>query len=460
MLEKVRKTIMDNHMINMNDHIVAGLSGGGDSCALLHVLKALQGEYALSFTAVHINHGIRGDEALRDENFVLDLCKNLGIECRIFRFDMAEYAKEHKITLEEAGREFRYRAFNAVLTEKGRGKIAVAHNLNDRAETVFMRFIRGTGLKGLEGIPKTRDNIIRPLIDCKRSEIEEYLHKNNISYVHDSTNAMDIYTRNFIRLNILPLIEENLNPSVIDTLRKSSDVFALENAYMEEEALKAFKNLVTIEKNTLRIEKEGFSKLHKALRLRIARLSINEMTNSLKDYEISHAEMISEAFQYATGKEFHIPGDLIVQNSYKDIILYRKDIKPFKDISLKDGDFIYLDEIDAYLSISYFRPENKENFIKTCTKVFDYDKIKDKLFLRTRRQGDRIYIKEVGGTKKLKDYFIDNKVEKFKRDHIPLLASEKDILWIFDGKNITDSRFLSTGSQREIYINLWRKSNE
>ncbi len=298
------------------------------------------------------------------------------------------------------------------------------------------------------------------MIDCKRSEIEEYLHKNNISYVHDSTNAMDIYTRNFIRLNILPLIEENLNPSVIDTLRKSSDVFALENAYMEEEALKAFKNLVTIEKNTLRIEKEGFSKLHKALRLRIARLSINEMTNSLKDYEISHAEMISEAFQYATGKEFHIPGGLIVQNSYKDIILYRKDIKPFKDISLKDGDFIYLDEIDAYLSISYFRPENKENFIKTCTKVFDYDKIKDKLFLRTRRQGDRIYIKEVGGTKKLKDYFIDNKVEKFKRDHIPLLASEKDILWIFDGKNITDSRFLSTGSQREIYINLWRKSNE
>lgn len=460
MLEKVRKTISDNHMISANDHIVVGFSGGGDSCALLHALNTIKDEYALSFTAVHINHGLRGDEALRDENFALDRCKNLGIECRVFRFHMTEYAKEHKITLEEAGREFRYRAFHTVLAEKGGGKIAVAHNLNDRAESIFMRFIRGTGLKGLEGIPKTRDNIIRPLIDCKRSEIEAYLNENNISYVNDSTNAIDIYTRNFIRLNIIPLIEENLNPSVIDTLRKSSDIFSLENAYMEEEALKAFRNLVTMVDNTLRIEKEGFSKLHKAIRLRIARLSINAMTNSLKDYEISHADAISEAFNFATGKEFHVPSGLIVQNSYKDIILYRKNIKPFEDIILKDGDFIYLDEIDAYLSVSYFKPENKENFIKACTKVFDYDKIKDKLFLRTRHEGDRIYIKEIGGTKKLKDYFIDNKVEKFKRDHIPLLVSQKDILWIFDGKNITDSRFLSAGGQREIYINLWRKSNE
>ena len=212
-LEKVIKKIKEKNLIEKNDRIVAGCSGGPDSIFLLEVLLKIKEEYNLEIFPVHINHLFRGEEAERDENFVRELGKKYNLSVFVKRKSMEEKAKEEKITLEEAGREIRYSFFDEVM-EKVRGtKIALAHNLDDQIETFLFRLIRGTSLEGLEGINDTRDNkYIRPINEVYKKDIMDYLDKNNIPYVIDSTNLENDYTRNSIRLDLIPFIENKYNP--------------------------------------------------------------------------------------------------------------------------------------------------------------------------------------------------------------------------------------------------------
>lgn len=460
MVNKVKKTIINYDMLRKRDHIIIGFSGGGDSCALLYVLNEIKEAYDLKITAVHINHGYRSAEALRDEKVCERICQELKIPIEIYRFHMESYAKERGITLEEGGRLFRYDTFYKVLKEKNAHKIAVAHHMDDNAETMLMRFMRGTGLKGLRGISPVRDQIIRPLIDCTRAEIEAYLNENNVEFINDSSNYDDVFMRNNIRLNLLPLIKKTINPGIIRSLKRNAEIFSLEDDYISREAQKAFEGIVTAENSTLKIHKLLFSEIHSALRLRIGRLCIEQMQGSLKDFDHTHAELIANAADYETGKEFSLREGIIVQNSYEHIILYKKEEKRMLNEILQDGCFIYLEDRNIYLSVSYFEPFDKENFINICTKVFDYDKIKDSLSLRTRISGDRIFIANIGGNKKLKDYFIDCKVPRGERDKVPLLVSNGKVLWILDEKSICDTRYMAENVENGIFIELWRKKRD
>ena len=208
---KFLTTIKKYNMIKKGDRIVIGVSGGADSSALLSLMVSLNEEYSLRLVVVHVNHMLRGSLADADESFVENLCDSFNVEFRSKKCDVEKFSNEKGITLEEAGRIIRYDYFYQVASEVQGTKIAVAHNMNDNAETVIMRLARGTGLKGLGGIPPVRDNIIRPLIEIDRIEIEKYCLENKIKFRNDHTNFMDIYTRNKIRISILPQLTEYIS---------------------------------------------------------------------------------------------------------------------------------------------------------------------------------------------------------------------------------------------------------
>ena len=278
MFTKVKNTIEKFNMLSKGDKVVIGVSGGADSVCLAHIMNCLKAEYDLEIILVHINHQLRGADADRDEAYVMSLGEKFGNTVKIFSYDVEKIAKEKGLTLEEAGRELRYEAFYKTAGKDG--KIAVAHNINDNCETMLMRFFRGTGIKGLGGINPIRDNIIRPLIEVSRAEIEGYCAENNLEYYTDYTNNIDIYTRNKIRLKLIPFIERELNPNIVNTLYRTSEIMAAEDRYLSDEARRAY---AQCEVSPKRIDVEKLKSYDPVIQRRIIRLGFVDFSADLHD---------------------------------------------------------------------------------------------------------------------------------------------------------------------------------
>ncbi len=231
MKNRVIEAIAKYDMLAPGDHVIVGLSGGADSCALVHVLFSLHEQLGIEVSACHINHNLRGDESDGDEKFVRRFCKELGIALEVYNVDVKKSLGKHE-SIEEAARRLRYECFGKACGTSG-SKLATAHTANDSAETVLMNIIRGTGTKGLAGIPPVRENFIRPLIFCSREQTEEYCVQNGIDYVTDSTNLTDDCTRNRVRHRLLPLLKE-FNPSVIEAMTRMSAAVGDDEAFIEE----------------------------------------------------------------------------------------------------------------------------------------------------------------------------------------------------------------------------------
>ena len=231
MENKALKTVEKYNMLSYGDKIVIGLSGGADSSALFHFLVSLREKYGLTIIACHVNHMLRGAEADRDESFVRSLCESEGVEFKLLRVDVAAIAQRNKESTEKCGRDIRYAFFDEIASSCG-GKIATAHTASDNAETVLFNMTRGCGIKGLCGIPPVRDNIIRPLIEVTRSEIEEYCNRNGLKYVDDSTNFTREYTRNKLRLDVVKVLKE-INPSFEATVSAMSDRMRIQAEHLD-----------------------------------------------------------------------------------------------------------------------------------------------------------------------------------------------------------------------------------
>ena len=236
-LDKALDFIKKNELIKYGDKILVGLSGGADSVCLTHILYTLGERMGLTLYTAHLNHGIRGAEAERDEMFAEEFSRQLGIECFVKHADVKSCARLTGESEELCGRRLRYEFFDELCEKHGIDKIATAHNKNDNAETILMNFIRGSSLAGLCGIPVRRDNIIRPVLCLTRDEITEYIDKNNLKYVTDSTNLEEVYTRNKIRRRLMPEIESDFNPNFISAVVRNS-----ENLQKDRELLDALAN--------------------------------------------------------------------------------------------------------------------------------------------------------------------------------------------------------------------------
>ena len=435
MKEKVLKTIKEYDLIEDGDQIVIGLSGGPDSMALLYVLLDIKKEMDFNLHIAHVNHGVRGREALEDEKFVESLAEELSLPYYSKTVNMDEYAKKEGLSSEEAGRKLRYGFFREILSKVGKGKIAVAHNKNDQAETLLMRFFRGTGIDGLRGMEYINEDIIRPILGIKRNEIEKYLLDRNIKSRLDKTNLETIYNRNKIRLELIPYIEKNYNPNIINTLWRTSKVVSTDSEFLEEYTRKAYNKLV--KKKTIHsiiLNGELFLEEHKSIQQRLVRNCILDINGNLQGFTEKHISDVLKLFlERGTGKSIDLIYNIIAKTSYEDFIIEKKEEANNKDFLYKieiEGT-TYVDEFDYKLKtkvidVKKANINKRDRFIK----CFDYDKIIGSLYIRNRKNGDRFTPYGMKGSKKIKDYFIDEKVPKDERDKIPLIIDEENILWV------------------------------
>lgn len=431
MREKFIETIKKHKMINKGDNILIGLSGGVDSMAMLHLLLEYKSQLDFNIFIAHVNHGVR-EEAKLDQEFTKEYAEKLNLPFYTINVDMDGYAKEKKITSEEAGRILRYGFFKEILKEIGGGKIAVAHNLNDQAETILMRIMRGTGTDGLRGIEYTNREIIRPILDLSREELEDYIEKENIPIVQDHTNFMPIYTRNKIRLELIPYIEENFNPQLIESLTRLKDIAVRDISFLEKFTLNRFKKIVKSEdENKIILNRIDFNKEDKAIKLRLIRLAVENLLGDLQGINyINYLDLIDMIENSNTGSQMKIRDDYHLRLSYDEIIIekFSKSLQKTYEIDFIDdiinlGNIVYEKEI---ISLDEYYNRKKEK----NTRYFDLDKIKGDLKIRNRRPGDRFIPFGMTGSKKIKDYFIDEKIDKEKRDEIDLITDGEKIIWI------------------------------
>lgn len=308
-VEKILKTIEKHNLIEKEDHIVIGLSGGPDSVCLFHVLTQLAPKLQLTIHPVHLNHKFRPGDAERDQQYVEALCQRFGLRCHTFVKDCNALAAETGMTSEEAGRVARYDAFYQVacqVAEKipdNRIKIAVAQNANDQAETILFRILRGTGTDGLAGIAYKRQEkqfeVIRPLLDIYRHEIEAYCHDNNLNPVTDHTNNEAIYARNKIRLNLIPHLAENHNENILESLNRLGRIAAADKEYMWQETERAFEELRIDEGEEIILDRAGLHRLHPAIRHRVMMKAFGEigLEKDISEERLTAADKIIEKKQ-------------------------------------------------------------------------------------------------------------------------------------------------------------------
>ena len=283
--EKVRKTIREFNLIEKNDSIVVGVSGGPDSMTLLSILLKLKEEFHLKIYVAHVNHMLR-ENAIKDEEYVKEFCKKNNIENFIKKANISEIAQKEKIGLEEAGRNIRYNFFEEVLKNTKSNKIAIAHNLNDKAETIIMNTLRGSGVSGLKGIEAKRKKYIRPLIEIERYEIEKYCIENKINPRHVESNDDNTYTRNKIRNIVIPYIKNEFNPNIIKTLNRLSEIIKEEDEYVQSETEKIFKEiLLTDEKNKIEFDPRKFNEQEKVIQKNLILLAIKKVKGSTQGIE-------------------------------------------------------------------------------------------------------------------------------------------------------------------------------
>lgn len=408
MYKEFLKTIENNNLIKNGDRVLVGLSGGADSVYLLRALLDIKEEHNLSISAAHINHGIR-ETAKRDEDFVKDLCEKFSVPLFVDHINMNDIAKKYKITSEEAGRKARYDFFNSI---KNIDKIALAHNLDDNAETILFRIIRGTGIQGLTGIPINRDKIIRPILNTKRIEIIEELKALNQEYMVDETNLSNDYTRNKIRNLLIPYIEEEFNNKFKDALIRVKD-----NSIDSLEIINNIKFDFEIDKS---LPVENLLNLSKPERFLVYRKYLEKYHSNI-DLSQIHFEAIDSLIYLENNSGVDLAGGLRFERHNDELSILKDTYK--KCIILKDT-FLKMGINKTDFGTFYVSSEEIEDSFSLPKHFLDNLKV------RSRKPGDKFKPKGLNGSKKLKDFFNDIKVFPYKRDFVPILLFNDKIIYV------------------------------
>ena len=450
-LKTARKTIEEFGMLNKGDKVGVAVSGGPDSVALLHILVEIGGDYELDLSILHLNHGIRGEESDKDEAFVGELARSMGVPLTAKSVSIPDILEKKKGSLEDVSREERYRFFEDVRRSEGLDKIALGHNLDDQAETVIMKFLRGSGLEGLRGMLPVRDGIyIRPLINIAKSDIVSFMKDEGYEFVEDGSNKTNLYLRNRIRNILIPALRDDYNPNLVDNVGRMSHILRIEDDFMRETVDEILCDWgISRDENETRIGIKKLTSLHEALRQRIIKELLEDKTSSKKGIGYRHVRAVMDL---AEGENvsgvLSLPLHVTVSREYDTIIVCRReDVRHSSGLKNRgrnvfEGEttegFSYQVKIpsritvpDAAMSFRFEFVESDEIDFSLGNAVFiDYDKIVPPIYIRNVREGDRIQSFGMEGTKKLSDIFIDKKIPKRTREHIPLVADEKSVLWI------------------------------
>ena len=414
MLDKVSKTIEKFNMLQKSERVLVGLSGGADSVSLLLCLIKLG--YRVS--ACHINHQLRGDESMRDENFCIELCEKLDIPIKVHRIDVKDYCTKNNCSVEEGARILRYEIFAQTSCDK----IATAHTLSDSLETTIFNLARGTGLKGLCSVPPTRENIVRPLIECTRSDIEAFLKSENQDFVIDSTNLETDYSRNKIRHKVIPALEE-INTSLLKTYMKTIENLKADESYLEAQT----NELIESVQSDKGYRAEQLNKAHPAIKNRaISEILLKE------NISVSHDRITDIAKILESSGKINLQTNIfaVCKNGYLKIS--RIDSKISSANFCKQVDFneqyIFFDKTVSFEICEI--NDSFENINKKVANLYcDYDKIKGKVSLRSRKNGDKIKLCNRNFTASVKKLF-NASVPLDERDKIAILEDEDGIIFI------------------------------
>ena len=447
-MKRIEKFIQKYHMLTCGDRVIAGVSGGADSVCLFLMLLELREKIGFDLIAVHVHHGLRGEAADQDQQFVEALCEQHRIPLEIFRVNLESIAKKRKQSLEEAGRMVRREAFDSVCKKYGGNKIALAHHQNDNAETLLWNLSRGTGLDGLGGIRPVNGKFIRPLLCMNRKEIEEYLAKRKQSYCIDETNAETDYTRNKLRHLVLPILEEQVNSAAVRHMNETMEQIWELQEYMQEQVEAAYQECVQehFEKACwIQIQQKSFETFSELIKKMVIRKGMEQVGGKKRDLSHKHVDVMMELMNKQVGRTLDLPYEMHAKRNYEGVRLEKQ--RTYSSGEEKKAGIIQ--ECMAELNIPgetiladrnlklrckiLEKPKNlsiKDIPQKIYTKWFDYGIIKSSLYIRTRQAGDTIVIDEKGHQKKLKNWFVDEKIPKEVRDSQLLLAENNEILWV------------------------------
>lgn len=442
MQKKVIAYLEHWNMVSPGMTVLVGFSGGADSTALLKFLWEYGRDREIGVKAVHVNHGIRGAEAERDQKFCEEFCQERGIPFRAVFADVPAIAEREGISTEEAGRKARYEVFRAYLEDGSADRVALAHHQNDQAETMLFHLMRGTGLRGLRGMEPVRMPYIRPFLCVTRQEIERWLRRDGTAWVEDTTNQELLYTRNQIRHQLLIPMEQIRPGSTAHMAGTAGQLLEIED-YMEQELKKVWQNCVREREDMFRILLDSFALLHPAMKKLLVIRCMERLLGNRRNLETIHADQVCALAHGRRGSRIALPGGLFAVLGYQELILkrgYGTKISEEPVYCAPDGEYLYMGERFRFSLEN--REKNEEIPVNRYTKWFDYDKIRHDVILRTRRPGD--YLELAGGVhKKLKDYFIDCKIPREERDCCILLADGSHIIWvtgmrISEGYKVTD----------------------
>ena len=423
-----------SNLIKKGETIAVALSGGADSMALLHILKENSCKYQFNVIAINIEHGIRGEESKSDSAFVKEFCLKNEVPLLFYEIDTPKKAKEDKLSIEQAGRILRYNCFYDAINSGKCDKVATAHHLSDNAESILFNVLRGTGIAGLKGIFENySDKIIRPLINVSKSEILDYIKANHIPYRTDSTNLDDNYTRNYIRLNVLPEIKK-IFPEVENSLSRLSTLATIDDDYLQQEAFSKIKS----QDDAILIDID----LHPALLSRCVIIALKKL-GVQKDWEKTHIDSVIALKNSVNGASVDMPQSIRAIREYDHIVLFKNKQKETDCLPFGLGK-LNLANINITIELVTEQPDIKNGFYA------DLDKIPKTAQIRTCLPKD-MFTKFGGGTKKLCDYFTDKKVPKRIRQDIPLLVDGSNVLAIF-GMAISENIKIENNTKKIIKL--------
>jgi len=438
----IEKYCREHNLFSYGDGIVVGLSGGADSVFLLYALSKIKEPWGLHLMAVHVNHGIRGKEAQRDQEYAQTFAESLGIPCKVYKENIPEFAKKHHMTEEEAGRAYRYRCFEECRKEFAYQKIAVAHHKEDQAETILFQMLRGSSLRGLGGMRPKREHIIRPLLGISRREIEKILREEQIAYCLDSTNLEDTYARNLLRNKVIPYLQKEVQPETVSHIVQVGSHLQEVMEYIDGQVDEIYGRIVEKEQEKRSMNLAEYRLLPVVLQRELIVRMIQELCGRKKDITAVHVQMVVSLFEGETGKRLMLPYNIRAEKSYDIVSLYVKKqaVEEYAEPSYLGDSITFQKKYKMLLASGengfiVFEKGGREkipedNWKKHCTKCFDYDRMGSMPKFRYPENGDYLWLDQTGRTKKLSRLFIDGKIPREQRRKTLVLAEGCHILWV------------------------------
>lgn len=438
------------HMFEPGNKILVAVSGGPDSVAMLHALHTHSAEFGISLHVAHLNHGIRGEQSNIDEEFVRNLAQHYGLDATTEKVDVPSLQQELKVGIEEAAREIRYKFLRETAANIGADKIAVGHNADDRAESVLLNVIRGTGIDGLGSIQPIRGNIVRPLIETWRYEIEDYIRENNLQFRIDESNTDTTYSRNRVRYELIPLLQRDYNPQVKQALLRLAEIASLQSDLIHGLTDRA-REQVTY-RNVL--DAGLFLSLPKSLQYELIRVEILGLKGDLKDVTFEQVNRVIQELNTGNNFTITLPSGRIYAERRGNAFLIRPeeelpDINPFEYVLQLPG-ITQIPETGIALDCSIIDNPQPQKLPLDETFI-DIDVIRGKLYARNTRPGDRIIPFGMHREKKLQDVFVDKKVPRKQRAEAVVISDDEKILWVV-GVIASESVRVTNDTNKAVHI--------